>query len=207
MKKILIIGLIFLSSISTYSQLNTKNISFELRYPIPFGDNFINKGFGNGYLGLIDFGFDYNIIKINGLGIGILLNSSFLRLSETDLTLMILSPKIKVEYEIDLNKISIIPQVGIGYSNWRFRAPEMTYYDELGDPVHGEKFKQNENGLSIKGATKIVINNNNRIKWYFNLSYEFTKLEKPEQDGGDKKFNRNIHLIYPGIGMIWNFGE
>lgn len=205
MKKIIIFGLFFLSSISTYSQLNTENISFELRYPIPMGDNFINKGFDNGYIGLIDLGVDYNIVKNKGLGIGVLLNSSVLKLSESDLTLMILSPKLKVEYEIDLNKVSIIPQVGVGYSYWRFRAPEMTYYDEFGNSVQGEKFKLNENGFTLKGATKLVINNDKRLKWYFNLSYEFTKLEKPEPKGGDTKYNRNIHLIYPGIGMTWDF--
>jgi len=207
MKKITIICLILTITISSFSQINTENISFELRYPIPIGDNFINKGFDNGYLGLIDLGIDYNILKTNGLGVGIILNTSVLRLSETDLTLMILSPKLKVEYEIDLNKISIIPQVGVGYSNWRFRAPEMTYYDEFGNPVQGEKYKENENGLTIKGATKLVINGDKQIKWYFNLSYEFTKLEKPEQEGGDTKYNRNIHLIYPGIGMTWDFGK
>jgi len=202
MKKIIFFGLIFLSSISTYSQLNTENISFELRYPIPIGDNFINKGFDNGYLGLIDLGVDYNIIKTKRLGIGILLNTSVLRLSETDLTLMILSPKLKIEYKIDLNKVSIIPQVGVGYSFWRFRA---TYYDEFSKPLQSKKYKINTNGFTIKGATKLVINNDKRLKWYFNISYEFTKLDKPEEEGGDIKYNRNIQLIYPGIGMTWNF--
>ena len=205
MKKILLIGLILFKSISSYSQVNTENISFELRYPIPIGDNFLNKGFDTGYIGLIDIGVDYNIFNINGLGIGVLLNSSILRLSENDLTLTILSPKLKVEYEISLNKISIIPQVGVGYSNWRFRAPAMTYTDVYGNLFQTKEIKINENGLTVKGASKIVINNDKRIKWYFNLSYEFTKLGKSEQGAEDNKYNRNLHLIYPGIGVIWYF--
>lgn len=207
MKRITIIGLILTITISTYAQLNTENISFELRYPIPIGDNFINKGFDNGYLGLIDLGVDYNVIKTNGLGIGVLLNSSVLRLSETDLTLIILSPKLKVEYEIDLNKISIIPQIGAGYSNWRFRAPAMTFTDESGNPVQGEDYKKNENGLTLRGGTKLVLNSDSKVKWYINFTYEFTKLEKPEKPVKDNKHNRNIHMIYPGVGLTWNFGK
>jgi hypothetical protein len=207
MKKITIIGLFLTITISSYSKINTENISFVLRYPIPTGDNFINKGLDNGYLGIIDAGVDYNIIKTNGLGIGLLMNTSFLRFSESDLTLMILSPKIKVEYEIDFSIISIIPLIGAGYSNWRFRAPGMNLKDEFGNPVQGEKFKENENGLTLVGAAKIVLNNDKRIKWYLNFSYEFTKLEKPPEPAEDNKFNRNMHMLYPGIGMLWNFGK
>ncbi len=211
MKKITIIGLILTITISTFAQINTDNISFELRYPIPIGDNYINKAFDNGYLGLIDLGVDYNIIKSNGLGIGILLNSSVLRLSESDLTLIILSPKLKVEYEIDLNKISIIPQIGAGYSNWIFRspAPDLTLTDEYGNPVQGdgEKFKKNESGLTLRGGSKLVLNTDSKVKWYINFTYEFTKLEKPDKPALDTKQNRNIHMIYPGVGLTWNFGK
>lgn len=211
MKKITIIGLILIITISSFSQINTENISFELRYPIPIGDNFINKGFDNGYIGLIDLGVDYNIIKTNGLGIGLLLNSSVLRLSETELTLMILSPKLKVDFEIDLNKVSIIPQIGVGYSNYRYRAPasDMTLTDEFGNPVEGdsEKFKQNENGFTLRGGSKLVLNSDNKVKWFINFTYEFTKLEKPDEPMQDTKQNRNIHMIYPGVGLTWNFGK
>lgn len=207
MKKLMLIGLIHLLCVTSYSQFITKSISFELRYPFPVGDNFINKGLDNGYLGLIDLGVDYNLFKNNGLGLGVTLNSSLLRLNVTDVTLLIISPKIKVEYEIDLNKILIIPQIGIGYSNWRFRAPDVTLIDEFGNPVGMGKSRDDQNGLTLEAATKLVINNDRKLKWYFNLSYEFTKLEKPEYDSGDTKFNRNIQLLYPGIGVIWNFGE
>jgi len=205
MRKLLIIGLIIFSSISTYSQINTKIISFETRYPIPIGNNFINKGFDKGYSGQIDFGIDYNVINKRKLGIGVLLNASFLNLSETDVNLLILSPKVKVEYEIDLNRISILPQFGIGYSKWLFRGSEMTYFDEISDQFQKRKYKEDQSGLTIMGSTKFLINSNKRIKWFLKLSYEFTKLEK--DDIGNSKFNRNIHLFYPGVGMTWNFRE
>lgn len=207
MLKLLFPGLILLVSFEMCAQLNTKDISFELRYPSPIGDNFINKGFGDGYSGLIDIGLDYTILKRKALGVGLLFNSSILRLSKTDVTLFILSPKIKIDYKIDLNWVSIIPQMAVGYSNWRFRAPEMPYTDEFGDITQGVTYKKNENGLTTKGAVKLVINNDKKIKWYFNLSYEFTKVEKTKHERGNIKFNRNIQMIYPGVGIIWNFGE
>jgi hypothetical protein len=207
MRKLIVVGLVLFNTVSSYSQFDSENISFELRYPVPIGDNFINKGFDNGYIGLFDIGLDYNVIKKDKLGIGILLNSSVLRLTINDLTLLVLSPKVKVEYEIDINKLIIIPQIGIGYSNWRFRAPGITYLDEFGNQIQDEQYKQNLNGLTLKGATKLVINNDKNLKWHFNLSYEFTKLEKPENLTDNNNYNQNIQLIYPGIGMIWNFGR
>jgi len=117
MRKLIIVGLVLFNSICSYSQINNENISFELRYPLPLGTNFINKA---GYLGLFDIGVDYNLIKTSGFGLGVLLNSSVLRFDENDLNLFVISPKLKAEYEISLNRLTIIPQIGIGYSNWRF---------------------------------------------------------------------------------------
>lgn len=209
MKRTIIISLILTITISAFAQINTKDISFEFRYPIPIGDNFINKGFNLGYIGIIDLGVDYNIIKSNGLGVGLLLNTSVLKLYKTDITLAVISPKIKVEYEIDLNNVFIIPQIGVGYSNWRFIVPIDFFIDEndISHPTYGYKHTSSENGFTLKGGTKILINNDKRVKWYINLAYEFTRLEKPTNGAENNSFNRNIQLFYPGIGLTWDFGE
>lgn len=207
MRLTLIIGFILLYSIPSYAQSNRHAIALELSYPMTSGDNFINHANDRGYSGLISVGVDYNLIRINGLGIGILFNSSMLKLPETDLKLTAHSPKLKIEYEIDLNKISIIPQVGIGYSSWRFRAPEKVWVDEFGDKYLQPKFKKNDKGLTVRGSSKIVLNNRRSLKWYLNIAYEFTKLEKPKDGSIDNSYNRNIQILYPGIGVIWNFGK
>ncbi|MBK8806723.1 MAG: hypothetical protein IPO21_08780 [Bacteroidales bacterium] len=206
MKRQIFVVLILLISVASYSQFN-KNIAIEVRYPLPIGDNFINKGFDKGYLGIIDLGLDYNVIEKNGLGLGIVFNTSYLRFSETDVNLLILSPKIKLEYEIELNKLSIIPQIGVGFSSWQYRVYDIIYTDELGNYLYTSDFKQIENGLTLKGATKFVINTDKRVKWYFNIAYEFTRLEKSEYESANTKYNRNIQMIYPGVGMIWNFSK
>jgi hypothetical protein len=206
MKKV-VIFLILFQVFSSYAQINTDNISFELRYPFPIGNNFINKAQDLGYTGLFDLGLDYNILNTFGIGVGVLFNASFLQLSQTDVNLMILSPKVKVEYEINLNKISIIPQIGVGYSNWRFQSPGVTLTGESGNAYRLSGHIQNYNGLSIKSITKFILNNDKRVKWYLNFSHEFTKLEKPEEPVENRNYNRNIHLIYPGIGMKWSFKD
>lgn len=84
------------------------------------------------------------------------------------------------------------------------RAPDITYTDEHG--VHTIKARQNYNGLTAKGATKILINNDKNLKWYFNLAYEFTRLERPEVQMSSSSYTQNIQLFYPGIGVTWSFG-
>lgn len=116
MKKFILGIFLFIQAGLAYSQLNTTAISFDLRYPVPAGNNYLNKAFGAGYIGLIDIGVDYSIIKVNNWVFGILLNTSLLRLDKNDVTLNTISPKVKVDYKIDIGKLSLIPQVGFGYA-------------------------------------------------------------------------------------------
>jgi hypothetical protein len=204
-KRSLLIALIILQVISSYSQINKDNISFELRYPLPLGDNFLNKGPGNSYTGIIDFGIDYNFIQKNGFGMGVILNTSLLRFSFADVNLFILSPKVKFDYEIKVKKLSIIPQIAFGYCNYRFRAPSRTLTDEYGNPLEAGKYKKNENGVVMKAGTKVVLNSDRKLNWYLQMAYEFTRLEKPDDPAIDSKYNRNTQLLYPGIGVIWRF--
>lgn len=205
MKKVLFIVFIFIQISSLFAQLNRDDISFELRYPKPIGDNFIHKSMDEGYRGLADIGVDYTMFKINNLGIGVMLNASILSYSVTDVTLLILSPKLKMDYTIDYKKISIVPCMALGYSNWHFRSPGVEQYDKNGDPTGVYKYRENEAGFSFKGGTKIVFKSSSRISWYALLAYEFTKLEKPANPVLDSKFNRNIQLLYPGLGFIYKF--
>lgn len=162
------------------------------RYPVPTGDNFINKGLGNGYTGIMDIGLDYRMIKFNGFGMGISFNTSILRLQETDLTLVILSPKVLFDYETGLNRISIIPQIGVGYSNWIFQAPSITFADESVNPVLGDAIKQKEYGFNLAGNLKFVLSTDNQLKWFINFTYEFTRMEIHDEPAENSGHNRNI---------------
>jgi len=206
MKKILIVLFILIPASTLFSQINREEIGIDVRYPIPIGDNFLNNNSRGGYLGLVDIGIDYNLIKINNFGIGVLINSSVLRFSKNDVTLIILSPKIKVDYKININRISIIPNIAIGYSNWQFRSSAKTFAVENGIPVQIDQAAEFLNGITFKGATKIMLNSNRQLNWYFQFAYEFTKLEKPH-NAVDSQYNRNMHILYPGVGVVWKFNK
>jgi len=193
MKKVLLIFLILIRVNSLFSQINKEDIAFELRYPVPIGHNFLNKGFGVGYLGLIDIGVDYNLLKIDNFGIGFLLNSSVLKSSLNDVSLVTISPKINIDFKIRLKKISIIPNIGAGYSCWFFAVHE------------GEEKKESFNGLTLNAGVKLALNSDRPLKFFLLFAYEFTKLEKPKPGVLDISYNRNMQILYPGIGVIWKF--
>ena len=205
-KKILFVLIILIPMNSLFSQINREEIAIDVRYPIPIGDNFLNNNSRGGYLGLVDIGIDYNLLKLNNFGIGFLINSTVLSFSKNDVTLIILSPKIKVDYKININKISIIPNIAIGYSNWQFRSSAKTFAVENGIPVQIDQAAEFLNGITLKGGTKVVLNSTSRLNWYFQFTYEFTRLEKPD-NGIDSNYNRNMHILYPGIGVVWRFNK
>ena len=206
MKRLLFVLIILIPMNSLFSQINREEIAIDVRYPIPIGDNFLNNNPRGGYLGLVDIGIDYNLLKLNNFGIGFLINSTVLSFSKDDVTLIILSPKIKVDYKININKISIIPNIAIGYSNWQFRSSAKTFAVENGIPVQIDQAAEFLNGITLKGGTKVVLNSTSRLNWYFQFAYEFTRLEKPD-NGIDSNYNRNMHILYPGIGVVWKFNK
>jgi len=206
MKRLLFVLIILIPMNSLFSQINREELAIDVRYPIPIGDNFLNNNSRGGYLGLVDIGIDYNLLKLNNFGIGFLINSTVLSFSKNDVTLIILSPKIKVDYKININKISIIPNIAIGYSNWQFRSSAKTFAVENGIPVQIDQAAEFLNGITLKGGTKVVLNSTSRLNWYFQFTYEFTRLEKPD-NGIDSNYNRNMHILYPGIGVVWRFNK
>ena len=81
---------------------------------------------------------------------------------------------------------------------------EMDAIDEYGNPVHLNN-KLTKNGLSFKGSIKIIIRNSNKLNWYFQLAYEFTRLEKSKYGEIDSNYNRNIQILFPGLGLLYKF--
>lgn len=205
MKKLFFAVIIILQSSIVFSQSFNEDISIDLRYPIPVGDNFLSKGFGNGYMGVVDAGIDYSIFRISNIKIGILLNSSFLKPIDLDMRLMILSSKIKVDYTLSIHRLTIIPQFAIGYSNWRFRIPDIIFTDENGNVLSKQDYKQNANGLTYKCATKFSFKVSERIDLYAQVAYEYTRLEKPDNEMFYLKSDRSLQIIYPGVGVVYKF--
>lgn len=142
-------------------------------------------------MGITDIGVDYNILKKGNWGFGILNNTSLLTLPISEVSLLIVSPKIKIDYSINLGKVSFTPNIALGYSSWRFRS-----HNDLGT------YKENQDGFTGKAGLKLVLNCNSHINLYLQMAYEYTKLELLD-DTQDYKYNKNMEILYPGFGAIW----
>lgn len=206
MKKLLTSSILLLLAISLWAQMN-ESISIKLGYPIPVGNNFLNGSEPNlKYKGIADIGIDYSFYRTNNLEVGILFNAMFLRLDMTDVNLMMLTPKLKMDYNINLKHVTIKPQLNVGYSHWQIRQDDYLIY-----PGEGEEYmviegsNENYNGFSAGLASKVILNTNRRLNWYLEVGYEFSRLEKPSNDIVNNSYNRNLGMVYPRIGVIWNF--
>lgn len=191
MKKLVIVLLILTQVTTAFSQTNKRDIAFELRCPIPTGNNFLNEAFGKGYIGITDIGVDYSVFKKGNWSFGILNNTSLLTLPPSEVTLLIVSPKIKIDYSISFGKVSFTPNIALGYSSWRFKS-----HNDI------DSYKENQDGFTCKAGSKLVLNCNNHINLYLQIAYEYTKLELLD-NSQDYKYNRNIEVLYPGFGVIW----
>jgi hypothetical protein len=204
MKRLFLTLIFSVLFVSSFSQIN-ESISIKIGYPIAVGNNFLNnKDSDLKYKGIIDIGIDYSFYRLKNMEFGILFNATFLNLEISDVNLMMLTPKLKMDYILNHNNLEIKPQISFGYSNWRFRQPDYQI-GEGDEEMTIEGINKNYNGLSMKFANKISFNKNKRINWYLEISYEFTRLEKPNNDIVDNNYNRNLQLFYPSIGVIWNF--
>jgi hypothetical protein len=187
--------IVFLFTFSeTFSQFKDSDLSLTLGYPVPVGYNFVNKGAGNGYTGIADIGLDYTLFKANRLDAGFLMNASFLTFRLTHVSLTSLSPKVKIGYTIKLKKIDIQPQLAAGYTHFSFDGPEYTHKEGIGGPA-------------FKASTKIILKSEKKINYFASLAYEFSKMGLSTPAIPDIKFNRNIQLITPGIGVLWKFSR
>lgn len=201
MKKLTLIWAFLFLSVSSYAQSRLGKVSISMNNPIPTGNNFINKNLGDGYLGVIDLGIAYNFFQRRYLGIGIQFNSTFLSFSEIDETLTVLSPKLRFEYAIKRNKISLVPNIALGYSSWRFRAERPDFSFEHTNVL----YRYNQIGVTARGGAKLVFDTSDELKWYVEFSYEKTRLENKFAGGDNPSYIRNIEMMYPGFGFILLF--
>jgi len=190
MKKFLFLIVALMNSIIISSQ----ELLFELRYPVPFGDNFLNSDLlgSSGYNGIMDIGAAYKIADISDFGFGISYNTSLFSHPVTDVSIWTIMPKAFMEYSLQMKRLSISPHIGIGYSHWIYKIPD---YSNMTD-----------NGFSLNLSAKALINNDKKVQFFILAAYEFTRFGKSD-DEVDISFNRNVHIFYPGAGITWNMGK
>jgi hypothetical protein len=182
---------VLLVSNSISGQQARNNINIEMRYPIPIGNSIINEN----YSGMFDVGLDYNLFVLPFFNsqCGIMLHTSFLNRSNSNIDLIIFEPKFKYEYYTFLNNnFYYMHDVAIGYSFWKYANTATTTTNDI------------QNGINIQWQLKLLKETKKEFRYYFLLAYEFTKLNK-DKSIADTKYNRNIHMLYTGIGFEIKF--
>ena len=84
----------------------------------------------------------------------------------------------------------------------------MPIVDNGGYDIGTENKIETQHGVSIKVATKIIFEKNKRINIFFVMGYELYRLQElADAPPSFDSYNRNIQLIYPGIGVILKLGK
>ena len=168
MKGFFTLFLFTLISISLYSQNSA--VSVELSYPLPAGDNFIQRS----YNGIVDAGVKVRAVDIGAFRLGGAFNSTILvKNNDVDtspltvnITAIGLQPKLFVELDSPLLE-RFHPHVGVGYSFFVFSIES----DALGDF-----------GTAIENETQSGVNFHLGVaydfteRFFLQVQYDFTKL-------------------------------
>ncbi|ACT96621.1 hypothetical protein [Dyadobacter fermentans] len=199
MKKCFAFAVLFLISQHAFSQFNGSGLSVSVSYPMPVGNNFINKpyGGGEGYKGIIDVGIDYTVYRVANWDFGLLFNAAFFQYEPLDLSLNTISPKAKIGYTINLKHIALQPQIGIGYTNLRFTGPV----------IYGSTLNERADGIAGRASAKLIFLPGKSFSPYFVAGYEMNRIGKLTPETTNTSFNRNIQLLALGAGLSWNFGR
>ena len=192
MKQKLLLALLLIFSIKLFSQ-NSK-FSLELNYPIPIGENFIEKN----YNGIIDLGLKYRFTDLSFLNIGASLNAGILKNSKEDrvqpfdVTTFVIQPRIFAELDSEsLTKFH--PSIGLGYTFMSFNTSGIDILNP--DNPNSSSSSQTESGINLILGVAYDITK----KLFTQVQYDFIKIGV-DNEVPDTKYNRNINILKIGLG-------
>jgi opacity protein-like surface antigen len=183
MKQKLLLALLLIFSIKSFSQ-NSK-FSLELNYPIPIGENFIEKN----YNGITDLSF----LNIGAsLNAGILKNSKEDRVQPFDVTTFVIQPRIFAELDSEsLTKFH--PSIGLGYTFMSFNTSGIDILNP--DNPNSSSSSQTESGINLILGVAYDITK----KLFTQVQYDFIKIGV-DNEVPNTKYNRNINILKIGLG-------
>lgn len=192
MKQKLLLGLLLVFSIKSFSQ--DSKFSLELNYPMPIDDNLI----GRNYNGIIDAGLKYRFVNLDFMNIGASLNAGMYkntkddRVQPFDVTTYIFSPRIYGEFNVkSLPKLN--PSVGLGYSILNFRADVDRFNNQNNLSVSSS---ESENGINLNFGIAYDITD----KLFAQIQYDFIKIGV-DNEVPDIEYNTNINILKIGLGF------
>jgi len=190
MKAVITLLFVVLTSIQMLSQ--DSRISVELSYPLPAGDNFIQRS----YNGIVDAGVKVRFFDVGSFRFGMAFNTTVLvNKNEVDtrpLTVNITAFGLQPKAFAELNSPFLVgfrPNVGLGYSFFVFSIES----DALGDF-----------GTAIENETQRGVNFHLGLaydfteRFFLQVQYDFTKLNV--ENIPDIPFNSDVNLFKIGVG-------
>jgi hypothetical protein len=191
-----ILAVLFLSfftftSENVKGQANNKNyISASINYPIPIGDNFLKTAPPGSYMGIasVEVGVNHLIASKTYLGINV--ESGYLYLKSDDIYSQILQYSFDVNHYFVVKKFSIVPQINVGYSRWRF-------YSE--DGPSKVSYYATRDGISISPSLRFTYPLTSKIELYADGRYDYSRVDT--KNLANISYNRDLQLFYSGIGL------
>ena len=191
MKQKLLLALLFILSIKSFSQ--DSKLSVEMHYPIPIDQNFIGKN----YNGIIDIGAKYRFSEIKNINIGASINGGILVNNTNDVNRnldfkvksYLIQPKIFAELKIkSISKLH--PFVGFGYVFMVFDASgTINEFDVSGS-------NETESGINANFGVAYDIT----TKIFIDIQYDYVRLNV-DKEIPNTTFNTNVNLLKVGLGF------
>lgn len=191
MKQKLLLALLLILSIKSFSQ--DSKLSVEMHYPIPIGQNFIEKS----YTGIIDIGAKYRFSEITNINIGASINGGILVNNTNDnngnqdfkVKSYLIQPKIFAELKIEsIPKLQ--PFVGFGYTFMVFDASGTNNGFDVSSSSKTQSGINANFGVAYDITTKIFID----------IQYDYVKL-KVDKETPNTAFNTKVNLLKVGLGF------
>ncbi len=180
MKNVFLLTCLLIFGFKSFSQ--DSKVSFELNYPLPIGDNFIEQSFD----GIIDLGVDYRFARVSSINIGASINGGvFVNNNFEDVKVRSYTVQPRIFGELDVESLhKFHPSIGIGYT---FMLFDISNSDAL-DP-------DDLDGLNLNFGIAYDVTE----KFFAQIQYDFIKFGVP--DGfEDTKFNTNVNFLKIGFG-------
>ena len=170
-------------------QGQSSNFNVEVSYPLPVGNNFIQRN----YYGIIDLGAGYRFARPNPVSIGVSFHGSVLKINNIDdigingvrVNSYWFKPRIFAELTQEVLG-GFQPSLGLGYSFLSFDVIE----EDLGNQDSTEAGFNLNVGLAYN-FSKLL---------YAKFQYDFIKLGL-DDDIPDISYNNSIHVLYLGLGI------
>lgn len=189
-KYIFTILILIYSLISLPNVINAQSLEFDIKIgvPLPVGDTFLSQ-----YDGVFSSAVAISYPVGNNFSAYVGLEYERLNFNLTDVDLNIFSPRIGLKKNFFIgNRITIVPDVSIGYSRFDFKLKS-----DIQDDM-------SLNGLSLGlGITpKFEISDN----WGIGVSVRYVATFMELIEGvQDTAFNKEYHVIAPSIITTFNF--